>query len=130
MQSVSECLHGDIKALTMPYVTPVVFPYLAPSELYRFEKPYLSRLPYAAELKRTNIITESHPVRIFSVSGNEEYFILDECGFQFAKSPIQLQQWDERSVRSEYIPRMTDWLKSYLNCQRIFIYAYNVSCIL
>jgi hypothetical protein len=123
----SNYLDEQINRLKLPSVTPKSFPHLAPLKLYHSEKPYLSRLPYMPELKRTNIITENHPITIFDVSGNESFFKLDESGFEFAKSPIRMQQWNDSSVCSEYIPRLKEWLKQHLNCSGVFIYAYNVS---
>jgi hypothetical protein len=110
-------------------VTPDAFSFLVLLDLYHTEKPYLSRLPCGTDLERTNIVTEIHAINVFDVSGNESFFTLEESGFQFAKSPIRMQQWTDSSVCSEYIPKLEEWLIQHLNCSSVFIYAYNVSQI-
>lgn len=113
--------------MKLPYVTPGSFPHLVPSKRYDIEKPYLSRLPYSPSLKRTNIVTQSNSLNVYDVSGNEKFFKLEESGFEFVKSPIRMQEWNDLSVNAEYIPRLKQWLKQHLDCSRVFIYAYNVS---
>lgn len=55
--------------------------FLVPLDLYDIEKPYLSRLPHGTDLARTSIVTESHALTIFDVSGQESSFTLEESGF-------------------------------------------------
>jgi hypothetical protein len=113
--------------MNLQLVTCDEFHFLVPLDLYRTEKPYLSRLPCGTNLARTNIVTERHTIKVFDVSGHESFFTLEESGFQFAKSPIRMQQWTDSSVCSEYIPKLEEWLIQHLNCSGVFIYAYNVS---
>jgi hypothetical protein len=121
-------LDTQIKQLQLTGVAPESFSYLAPLELYRYEKPYLSRLPCLNGLKRTNIASQNYPVTVFDVSGHEELFTLSESGFQFSKFPVQINSWTDSSVCSTYMPMLSEWLKQQLNCERVFLYAYNVSC--
>jgi hypothetical protein len=113
--------------MNLQSVTSDKFSFLVPLDLYRTEKPYLSRLPCGTNLARANIATESHATKLFNVSGHESFFTLAESGFQFAKSPIRMQQWTDLSVCSEYIPKLERWLIRHLNCAGVFTYAYNVS---
>jgi hypothetical protein len=89
--------------------------------------PYLSRLPSGTKPPRTNIVTESHVLQVFDVSGYESDFTLEKSGFQYAKSPIRMEQWNDFSVCTEYIPKVEEWLVKRLKCSSAFIYAYNVS---
>ena len=104
-----------------------VFNFLIPLNLYKKQKPYLSRLPSGTTLPRTNIVTESQVLKVFDVSGREHEFELETSGFQYAKSPIHMEYWNDSSVCSEYIPKVEDWLVKHLKCSSAFIYAYNVS---
>jgi hypothetical protein len=106
---------------------PSVFHFLIPLNLYKTEKPYLSRLPSGTELPRTNIRTESQVLKVFDVSGYEPHFTLERSGFQYAKSPIRMEHWNDSSVCSEYIPKVEAWLVKHLKCSDAFVYAYNVS---
>lgn len=119
---------GDpIKHAQLHKVGSSTFHFLVPFHLYNTEKPYLSRLPSGTKLPRTNIVTESHVLTVLDVSGHESDFTLEKSGFQYAKSPIHMEQWNDLSVCSEYIPRVEEWLVKHLNCSSAFIYAYNVS---
>ena len=113
--------------MNLQSVTSDEFSFLVPLDLYRTEKPYLSRLPCGTNLARANIVTERHAIKLFDVSGHESFFTLEKSGFQFAKSPIRMQQWTDLSVCSEYIPKLEKWLIQHLNSSGVFIYAYNVS---
>jgi len=121
-------LDTQLKQSQLAGVVPESFCYLAPLALYHYEKPYLSRLPCLNGLKRTNIASQNYPVTVFDVSGHEELFTLSESGFQFSKFPVQINSWTDSSVCSTYMPMLSKWLKQQLNCQRVFLYAYNVSC--
>jgi hypothetical protein len=79
-------------------------------------------------LVRTNIVGRSHTVQIHEVSGNEQLFTLDQSGFEFTQFPVRIQDWTDSTVREAYIPKLADWLREYLKCARVYIYAYNVSC--
>jgi len=113
--------------MNLQFVTSDGFSFLVPLDLYRTEKPYLSRLPCGTNLARANIVTERHATKLFDVSGHESFFTLEKSGFQFAKSPIRMQQWTDLSVYSEYIPKLENWLIQRFNSSSVFIYAYNVS---
>ncbi|KAE9367701.1 hypothetical protein N431DRAFT_71334 [Stipitochalara longipes BDJ] len=102
-----------------------VFHFLIPMNLYKTEKPYLSRLPSGTKLPRTNIVTKSQVLTVFDVSGYEHHFTLERSGFQYAKSPIHMEYWNDFSVCSEYIPKVEEWLVKHLKCSSAFIYAYN-----
>ena len=104
-----------------------VFNFLVPLNLYKSEKPYLSRLPSGTTLPRTNIVTKSQVLKVFDVSGHEHEFTLELSGFQYAKSPIHMESWNDSSVCSVYIPKVEEWLVKQLKCSSAFIYAYNVS---
>lgn len=122
----SNYLNGKINYLKLPSVTPESFFYLAPSKLFKSEKPYLSRLPYSPEAKRSSIVAQNHTVSIHDLSGSESFFKLEDSGFEFAKCPIRVKQWSDASVL-QYTVQLSEWLKQHLNCSRIFTYAYNVS---
>lgn len=120
-------LDQQIKGLSLQSVIPASFHYVAPLEIYAFEKPYLSRLPCIAGFKRTNIVARKQCIPIFDVSGHEAIFKLDEAGFEFVKSPIAMPEWTSYSVRTNYLPSLCNWMKQYLQCTNVIAYAYNVS---
>ncbi|KAH7348509.1 hypothetical protein BKA65DRAFT_550582 [Rhexocercosporidium sp. MPI-PUGE-AT-0058] len=99
--------------------------FLAPLDIYQVDKPYLSRLPSGTNFPRTNIITSDHRVEVFDLSGHESSFSLADSGFEFTKSPVRMQQWNDISVCSQYIPQMEMWLKDHFKCAQVLIYAYN-----
>jgi len=100
--------------------------YLAPLDIYRLEKPYLSRLPAQTELRRTNILAQTYNIEIFDVSGNEQLFTLDQSGFEFVKFPSTIRDWTDQIVRESYIPNLKAWLEASFDCSKVHIYAYNV----
>ncbi|MCJ1393523.1 hypothetical protein MMC18_006398, partial [Xylographa bjoerkii] len=109
----------------LPTIAVDAFNYLAPLELYRHQKPYLSRLPFIKELKRSNIVGKSYPTVIHNVRGNEHLFTLDKSGFEFIELPFNLHHWTDTSLQQKYIPFLSSWLEDYFECERVFIYAYN-----
>jgi hypothetical protein len=111
----------------MEKVYPASFGYLTPLNLYEIEKPYLSRLPALPGFDRTNIVGQNQPVPIHEVSGHENLFKLDECGFEFVNIPGELKQWSESSICVDYMPILKRWLKDHIGCEDVYIYAYSVS---
>jgi hypothetical protein len=100
--------------------------YLAPLKLYDTEKPYFSQLPCGTKLPRTNLVESDHRVEVRDVCGKEDLFKLDETGFQFVHLPTRISEWTDESVQSEYLPDISSWLKEYLQCEKVYIYNYNV----
>jgi hypothetical protein len=101
--------------------------YLAPLRIYQSEKPYLSRLPAQSSLARTNILGRSYAARVFEISGQEHSFTLDEAGFEFTHFAETIPEWTDSIICSTYIPKLSAWLKHYLSCNDVCIYAYSVS---
>lgn len=122
-------LDADIHSRQLPFVDVADFNYLAPLELYKTQKPYLSRLPFVPELKRSSIVGKGYPVRIHNVRGNEDMLTLDGSGFEYHNAPFHLDTWTDDNVQSEYIPYLKNWLQEYFECDKMFIYAYNVCCV-
>ncbi|MCJ1310480.1 hypothetical protein MMC25_004144 [Agyrium rufum] len=118
-------LQAEICDRRLPLVKVESFNYLAPLKLYQTQKPYLSRLPYAEDLKRSNIVAKSYPVNIYNIRGNEDLFSLDDSGFEFRSIPFQLNHWSDAGLQKEYIPFLTQWLKKHFQTERVLIYAYN-----
>ena len=116
-----------IKYANVHGVDSSIFHFLTPLNIYNTEKPYLSRLPSGTKLPRTNIVTDSHILEVFDVSGHESEFTLEKSGFQYAKLPIPMEVWNDSTVCSYYIPKIEEWLVQHLQCSAAFIYAYNVS---
>lgn len=104
----------------------VTMSYLAPLELYNTQKPYFSQLPFIPQLPQTNVAQQDYSVEIRDVNGIEHLFKLDEAGFEFMKFPTRVSDWTDEIVRSEYLPEISAWLKQYFNCEKVFIYNYNV----
>jgi hypothetical protein len=102
------------------------FNYLAPLALYDSEKPYLSRLPSLPDLVRTNIVANGYDVKVQEITGREQSFGLDDCGFEYAKFPCQITHWSDEVAQQRYLPKLEAWLERHLNA-RVYIYAYNVS---
>jgi len=114
-----------IKYANVHGVDSSIFHFLTPLNIYNTEKPYLSRLPSGTKLPRTNIVTDSHILEVFDVSGHESEFTLEKSGFQYAKLPIPMEVWNDSTVCSYYIPKIEEWLVQHLQCSAAFIYAYN-----
>ncbi len=119
-------LDEAFKCLNLPFVS-VDLNYLTPLDIYHLERPYLSRLPFIDELKRSNVVIQNHSVKMFDVSGHEDLFNLEDSGFEFTKAPVAMDSWTDSTVCSDYLPKLAEWLQEHLNCLRVFIYAYNVS---
>src|SRR5882762_6104483 len=102
----AQLLDFQVRKRCMRTVAPTVFNYLAPLELYRTEKPYLSRLPFLPGFARTNIVGRSRPAQIHEVSRNEALFTLDESGFEFAKCSISSDGWTDATICATYIPNL------------------------
>jgi hypothetical protein len=111
----------------METVYPASFGYLAPLASYETEKPYLSRLPALTGFTRTNIVGQNRPVPIHEISGHEDLFKLDECGFEFVNIPGVFGQWSDSSICATYMPLVRQWLKDHIDCEDVYIYAYSVS---
>jgi hypothetical protein len=120
-------LDAQICARKVEAVIPNSFTYLAPLSIYKYEKPYLSRLPSLPGFARSNIKGKPQAVQIFEVSGHEHVFNLDSSGFEFTHFSEPLQDWTDSTLCTTYIPKMTIWLKDYLGCAEVHIYAYSVS---
>lgn len=103
------------------------FSYLAPLRKYRFEKPYLSRLPFLPGFARTNIVGQTRSIPIHDVTGSEKIFTVDTSGFEFAEFPAALEEWTDADIQQTYLSALKEWLKKRINCSEIYIYAYNVS---
>ncbi len=121
-------LDEEFRCLNLPSVD-ADLNYLAPLDIYHLEKPYHSRLPFINELKRSNMIVESHPAKMFDISGHEDLFSLEESGFEFTKAPVAMDSWTDSTVCSDYLPKLAKWLQEHLNCWKVFVYAYNVSLV-
>ena len=125
--SNSKVVHDKIEELSLPSVTSSSFTYLSPLEFYNREKPYYSRLPFLNGLRRTNVVGKScHDVQVFDISSKEEFFRLDETGFEYVKVPVSTDRWTDTFVREEYLPKMAQWLEAHFRCEKAHIYAYNV----
>lgn len=125
-ETARRALDDTLQDRWMPSVQPDTFNYLAPLEEYCFEKPYKLQIPCIDGFQRTNLVTRSHPVTIFDLTGNEDMFTLADSGFHFTKCPIPMEEWTEASVSSTYLPSLVEWLQDYLDCEAVLIYAYNV----
>jgi hypothetical protein len=110
-------------------VQPESLNYLSPLDLYQKEKPYKCQLPgdCFGEFRMNNLFSQNYPgVVISDVAGHESLFSLDRSGFEFAKCPIDVDDWTDETVLATYLPTLERWLKSRLSCEDVFCYAYNV----
>jgi hypothetical protein len=119
-------LDNKIRDLKLIGVTPQSFNYLAPLGIYCHQKPYHSRLPFPYGVSGSNIATKSFPVTIFDIRGNEDLFTLEHSGFRFLDLPVNISNWTDDTVVSEYLPLMSTWLKSYFESKKVLIYNYSV----
>jgi len=129
LRAVRFALDGQLEPLKLPTVRPESFNYLAPLDLYEREKPYKCQLPATCfgESKMSNLASRNYPgVVIANVAGHESLFSLERSGFEFVKCPIEVREWSDETVLSEYLPSLAEWLKERLGCQAVFCYAYNV----
>lgn len=124
--SQTKLLDADMNKRGFKTVFPALLYYLAPLSKYHTEKPYLSRLPSLPGFVRTNIVGCEKVVQIHEATGHEDLFTLDSSGFEFAKWSFSLAPWTEACVRNLYLPSLCQWLKSYLLCSDVHVYAYNV----
>ncbi|KXX82676.1 hypothetical protein MMYC01_201102 [Madurella mycetomatis] len=75
-----------------------------------------------------NLVSQSYSVSIADATGHEDLFSLAVSGFEFAKCPINIQEWSDDRVSTEYLPSLMEWLKWRFGCQDVFCYAYNGTC--
>ena len=127
LRRATELLDKEIADLKLSFVRPTQFNYLAPLALYLREKPYKCQLPWLTGLRRSNICPAHCSVNIFDIAGHESLFYLASSGFQFVKCSVRLEAHNDLTVRCSYLPKMTSWLQTYLDCETVFIYDYNVS---
>ncbi|KAF2493082.1 hypothetical protein BU16DRAFT_97500 [Lophium mytilinum] len=129
-KTANEKLDTHWDALELPQTLACLY-HLAPLPVYQHEKPFVSRLPYSdptRDLVTTNIATRAYDnISICDVSGVEDAFRIEECGFQYVRStvPSDIGTWDEKGVRDVYLPHMEAWLKDRFQCRMVRIYTYN-----
>jgi hypothetical protein len=128
VQRMRQDLDEEFRGLRLPAVQPESFHHLAPLNRYHSEKPYKCQLPNECfpGLEMHNLVSKSYRVSIADVTGHEARFSLAVSGFEFAKSPIDVQNWTDDYVSSEYLPGLVRWLTQRLGCRDVFCYAYNV----
>lgn len=121
-------LDEEFRGLRLPTVQPDCFHHLAPLERYQKEKPYKCQLPRECfpGFQMHNLMSKSYRVSITNISGHEARFSLPVSGFEFAKCPITVNDWTDKNVSFEYLPRLAKWLKQRFGCRDVFCYAYNV----
>ncbi|KAL2142847.1 hypothetical protein VTI28DRAFT_678 [Corynascus sepedonium] len=120
-------LDEEFRGLNLPTVQPDCFHHLAPLERYQKEKPYKCQLPRECfpGFQMHNLMSKSYRVSITNISGHEARFSLPVSGFEFAKCPITVNDWTDKNVSFEYLPRLAKWLKQRFGCRDVFCYAYN-----
>ena len=121
-------LDDQLQMAQMSRIELTPFHYLAPLERYDKEKPYLSRLPFLSNMKRTNIMAQEYPVTVYNLFGHEKLFTLEKSGFEFKEMPFKVGSWSDQTVLDEYIPVFREWLKKRFDCATVIIYAFNVRC--
>jgi hypothetical protein len=128
IQQMRQDLDEEFRGLDLPTVQPESFHHLAPLERYHSEKPYKCQLPNECfpGLDMHNLVSKSYPVTIADITGHESRFSLPVSGFEFAKSPVTVQNWSDDYVLCEYLPGLVSWLTQRLGCRDVFCYAYNV----
>lgn len=119
-------LDDQLQIVQMPSIELTPFHYLAPLIRYGQEKPYLSRLPFLPNMKRSNILGQEYPVTVYNLFGHEKLFTLEKSGFEFRDMPFKVGSWSDQIVIDEYIPTLREWLKNHFDCAEVFIYAFNV----
>jgi len=113
-----------------PAVKPEFFRYVAPLARYEEEKLYKVQLPsLGAGFRRTNLECQPYEVSVFDVSGKENLFTMAGAGFQFTRCPVAIppRGSTEAETEASYLPLLSHWLKGYLNCEEVLVFAYNVS---
>jgi len=113
-----------------PIVQPKFFRYISPLPRYELEKPYKVQLPrLGAGFPQTNLEAQPYRVNVFDLSGQEHLFSMAEAGFQYSRCPVAIptKGLTEAETEASYLPLLSDWLKSQLDCEEVLVFAYNVS---
>ena len=114
--------------LQLPSVSPAEFNYLRPLPLYDIARPYRLQFPHdLIPMPSTNVSTQSYPVQIYNMAGHEDRFQLDVSGFQFFKCPVDVGDWNDRSITESYLPALVDWVVPLLGGTSGLVYSFNVS---
>jgi hypothetical protein len=127
IQQMRQDLDDEFRGLDLPTVQPESFHHIAPLERYHSEKPYKCQLPNECfpGLDMHNLVSKSYTVTIADITDHEARFSLPVSGFEFAKSPVTVQNWSDDYVLSKYLPGLVRWLTQRLGCRDVFCYAYN-----
>ncbi|KAL2123768.1 hypothetical protein VTJ04DRAFT_133 [Mycothermus thermophilus] len=117
----------EIHKRNLPSVVTNGMYHLAPVQLYQRVKPYKCHLPTSLfpDFLMTNLLTKPYSVTIFNVAGFEHLFTLAQSGFEFARFPVNVQQWTDQTVKAIYLPTLAQWLKKSYGARDVHFYTYN-----
>jgi hypothetical protein len=118
----------EIHKQSFPSVVTNDMYHLAPLQLYQRVKPYKCHLPTSLfpNFQMTNLLTKPYSVTIFNIAGFEHLFTLAQSGFEFARFPVNVQQWTDQTVKAIYLPTLAQWLKKRYGALDVHFYTYNV----
>ncbi|KAI0866428.1 hypothetical protein F4860DRAFT_523706 [Xylaria cubensis] len=67
----------------------------------------------------------SYPVKVWDVTGDEDKFTLDNCGFQFVKHASAEKNFEEYNhLKEGYYQETADLLKKVTGASRVFVYNH------
>ncbi|CAH0044609.1 unnamed protein product [Clonostachys solani] len=86
--------------------------YIQNSDLFLRQKPYeiLSEVPDGCEKSNFQLMT-GHAETIHDIRGYEDQFDLDNHGFQVVRHTLETTEFDENTIKREYIPAIETLLK-------------------
>lgn len=132
LSSNSKPTEWDLPAtMAAPSTTPLIhgsLKFLEPTEELKYEKPYMSSVPFHQDDARTSNFAElPHDVPITDVRGNEAGFTIDANGFQYIKHHFQNQPYEKiEGPDHPYMVEVGLVLKEIFNAKDVVVYDCNV----
>lgn len=91
------------------------------------EAPYNYVYEPPAGVPRSNVGTDTKPVEVHDVRGQEDSVSLDKTGFQFVKHTSQEKDFlDEEKIKAEYYKEVEELLKRETGAKRVFIFDHTI----
>ncbi|VUC26949.1 unnamed protein product [Clonostachys rosea] len=101
--------------------------YIENSDLFLRQKPYeiLSEVPEGCEKSNFKLMTGQDEI-IHDMRGREDQFDLDNHGFQVMQHTLETTEFDEKTIKMEYIPAIELLLKGTDPETEVYVFDWRV----
>ncbi|CAI6088063.1 unnamed protein product [Clonostachys chloroleuca] len=101
--------------------------YIQNSDLFLRQKPYeiLSEVPDGCEKSNFRLRT-GHAETIHDIRGYEDQFDLDNHGFQVMRHTLEMTEFDEDTIKREYIPAIETLLKGTGTDTEVYVFDWRL----